>query len=144
MEIVAKAKILQKLDTKNLIDKIKQYEDELEKAMTAQAGFKNSNHQYLASTGDCSEVKRISAELAIQVPETSESGKKLIAADKENWLIRQRKENKELSEAIDKQRMVAFLIDDYQIKVEMVKKRLEGVKAILALKTAQINFLASS
>jgi len=144
MEILEKARILQKLDTKNLISKIHQYEDELEKAMTAQADFKNSNHQYLASIGDCSEVKRISAEVAMQVPETGESGKKLIAADKENWLIRQRKENKELNEAINRQREVAFLIDDYQIKVEMVKKRLEGSKAILALKTAQINFLAAS
>lgn len=144
MEITEKTKMLNYLDTKALIEKIQQYEDALEKAMVEQTGFKNSNHQYLASTGDCQEVKRMLAELAIQAPETDENtGKKLTVADKENWLLRQRKENKELSDAIAKQREVAFLVDDYQIKVEMAKKRLEGLKGVLALKTAQINFLAS-
>jgi len=144
VEIDEKVKILKSLNTKDLIAKIHQYEDDLEKAMTAEADFKSQNHQFLASsTGDCQEVKRIIAELAVQAPETNEAGKKFTIADKEAWLMRQRKENKELSDTIVKQRQVAFLLDDHQIKVEMAKKRLEGTRVVLALKTAQVNFLAS-
>lgn len=144
MELEKKVKILKGMDTKNLIERLIKYEDELQKVMTAQADFKNQYLPFLASTGDCSEVKRILAELAIQAPETDENtGKKLTVPDKENWLLRQREENKELNEAIAKQRQVAFLLDDHQIKVEMSKKRLEGLRGVLALKTAQINFLAA-
>ena len=137
-----KLKVLKSLNTKDLTAKIHQYEDELEKAMMAEADFKAQNHGYLGS-GDCQEVKEILAMLAIQAPETNEAGKKLTVAGKEVWLICQRTENKELSDAIAKQRQVSFLIDDCGIKVEMARRRLTSVTAILALKTAQVNFLAS-
>ena len=144
MEDQQKLAILRKLDTQNLIDGIEKCENDFEKAMTDQADFKNQHYGYLCSEGrDCAEVKRILAELSIQVPETGEDNKKLTAADKEAWLLRQRKENEELDKAIAKQREVAFLLDDYQIKVEIAKKRLESRKVILSLKTAQLNFLAS-
>ena len=142
MEIDEKLKILKSLDTRDLIAKIHQYEDELEQAMMAEADFKSQNHNYLGS-GDCLKVKEILAMLAIQAPEPNEAGKKLTVAGKEAWLIRQRTENKELSDAIAKQRQVSFLIDDCGIKVEMARRRLTSVTAILALKTAQVNFLAS-
>jgi len=143
MEIEEKLRILKSLDTKSLTERVHQYEGELEKAMTAEADFKNSNHQFLGS-GDCQEVKRILAELAVMAPETNEAGKKTTIADREAWLQRQRIENSELSEAIQKQRQIAFLIDGHQIKVEMARRRLEGTRAVLALKTQQIAFLASS
>lgn len=142
MEIDEKLKILKSLDTKNLIAKIHQYEDEFAKALAEQADFKSQNHQFLGS-GDCQEIKRILAELAAHAPETNEAGKKMTLADKEVWLQKQRTENKELSEAIQKQRMVAFLIGDHEIKVEMARRRLVGATALLTLRTAQINFLAS-
>ena len=142
MEIDEKLKILKSLDTKNLIAKIHQYEEEFEKALAGQADFKSQNHQFLGS-GDCQEIKRILAELAAHAPETNEAGKKMTLADKEVWLQKQRTENKELSEAIQKQRMVAFLIDDHEIKVEMARRRLAGTVAIMALRTQQIAFLAS-
>ena len=142
MEIDEKLKILKSLDTKDLIAKIHQYEDEFEKALAGQADFKSQNHQFLGS-GDCQEIKRILAELAAHAPETNEAGKKMTLADKEVWLQKQRTENKELSEAIQKQRMVAFLIGDHEIKVEMARRRLVGATALLTLRTAQINFLAS-
>jgi len=143
MEIEEKLKILKSLDTKNLTVKIHQYEEELEKAMIAEADFKAQNYGYLGS-GDCQEVKRILGELSAQAPETTEAGKKLTIADKDAWLLRQRTENKELSEAIQKQRQVSFLIDDHQIKVEMTRRRLAGSIAVLTLRTAQINFLAGN
>ena len=142
MEIDEKLKILKSLDTKDLIAKIRQYEDEFEKALAGQADFKSQNHQFLGS-GDCQEIKRILAELAAHAPETNEAGKKMTLADKEVWLQNQRTENKELSEAIQKQRMVAFLIDDHEIKVEMARRRLASMMAIMALRTQQIAFLAS-
>ena len=142
MEIAEKLKILKSLDTKELLAKIHQYEAELEKTMTEQSAFKAQNHSYLGS-GDCQATKRILAELAAQAPETNEAGKKMTVADREAWLLKQRIENKELSEAIQKQRMAAVLIDDHEIKVEMARRRLTSVMAIMALRTQQIAFLAS-
>ena len=142
MELDEKLKILKSLDTRDLIAKIRQYEDEFEKALAGQADFKSKNHQFLGS-GDCQEIKGILAELAAHAPETNEAGKKMTLADKEVWLQKQRTENKELSEAIQKQRMVAFLIDDHEIKVEMARRRLSSTVAIMALRTQQIAFLAS-
>lgn len=144
MEIDQKNRILKYFDTKGLVEKLKQYEDALEKALNEQMTYTSQHHKFIASRGsDCSEVKRLLAELSMQAPETDGDKKKFTKTDKDNWLTLQRKENKELSDAIVQQRQVAFLLDDYQVKIEMAKKRLEGIKAVLALKTAQINFLAS-
>ena len=140
MEIQEKLKILKSLDTKSLIAKLTEYEGELLQALTQQADFKNQNHEFLGS-GDCQEVKRILAELTVQAPDINEAGKRLTIAERENWLQRQRTENNELSEAIQKQRQVLFLQDDYEIRLEMTKRRLENTKAVLNLKRAQIDFL---
>ena len=142
MEIEEKLKILKSLDTKSLVEKIYQYENELEKELIAETDFKNSNHGFLGS-GDCQEVKRILAELATRAPETNVAEKKMTVAERDNWLQKQRVENKELSEAIQKQRQVGFLVDDHQIKVEMARRKLTSVMAILALRTQQIAFLAA-
>lgn len=142
MEPEEKVRILKHLDTKNLITKLHQYEGELDKALKDEMSFKAQNHQYLGS-GDCQEVKRILAELAAQIPETNEAGKKMTLADKETWLVKQRTENKELSDAIVKQREVSFLVDDHQIKVDIARRRLAGAIAVLALRTQQLAFLAS-
>ncbi len=142
MEIEEKLKILKSLDTKDLISRIHQYEEELQKELITEADFKAQNYDYLGS-GDCQATKKILAELAAQAPETNEAGKKMSVARREAWLQRQRQENKELSDIIAKQRQVVFLIDDHAIKVEMARRRLAGATAILALRTQQIAFLAS-
>jgi len=120
---------------------LSEYEGELLQALREQADFTAQNSEFLGS-GDCQEVKRILAELAVQAPDVNEAGKRLTIAERENWLTRQRTENSELSEAIQKQRQVLFLQDDYQIKAEIAKRRLDGTHKVLALKTAQIKFLA--
>lgn len=140
MEYEEKVRILKYLDTKDLIAKIHQYEDALEKELRDEMSFKAQNHQYLGS-GDCQEVKRILGELSAQAPE-NDAGKKMTIADKETWLIRQRTENKELNEAITKQRQVSFLVDDHQLRVDMTRRRLAGAIAVLALRTQQLAFLA--
>lgn len=144
MELNDKLKILKRLDTKELITKIQHYEDELEHALREQASFKDINREYLTSgmSTDCQEVKRILAELATQGP-PAESGKKLTAADREVWLQKQRTENDELAAAINKQKSISFLLENNEINIEMARRRLEGVRAFLALRTGQINFLAS-
>ena len=58
MEIDEKLKILKSLDTRDLIAKIHQYEDEFEKALAGLADFKYQNHQFLGS-GDCQEIKKL-------------------------------------------------------------------------------------
>ena len=143
MNMDEKLKILKSLDTKALGVKIRQYEDDLEQAMRGEADFKAQNRDYLGS-GDCQEVKRILAELAVQAPETNEAGKKTTIADRDVWVQKQRTENKELSEAITKQRQVAFLLSDYEIKLEMTRRRLTGAIAVMALKTAQVTFIAGN
>jgi len=142
MEIEEKIRILKSLDTKALIAKLSQYEDELQKLMAEEAMFKNQSHGYLGS-GDCQAVKKILAELAAQAPSTNEAGKKTTVADREAWLQKQRTENNELNEAHQKQREGAFLVDDHVIKVEVARRRLAGATAVLALKTQQLAFLAS-
>jgi len=143
MELNDKLKILKRLDTKELITKIQHYEDELEHALREQASFKDINREYLTSgmSTDCQEVKRILAELATQGPPT-ESGKKLTAADREVWLQKQRTENDELAATINKQKSISFLLENNEINIEMARRRLEGARALLALRTGQINFLA--
>jgi len=144
MELEKKVGILKSLDTKSLVEQVHRHEDDLETALREQASFKSLNYEYLACRdGDCQEVKRLLSELILKVPEHNEAGKKLTAAEKEAWLQRQRKESQELAAAIARQKEVAFLVDNHEIKVEIAKKRLESTKAVLALKTAQINLLAS-
>jgi len=143
-ELLRKIEILKSRGAKELMEKLDKYEDALEEALREDASFKNLNHEYLASsTNDCHEVKRIIAELSPLIPETSKEGKKLTAAEKESWLVRQRKENEELTAAINKQISISFIIENNQIKTDMARRRLDGVRGKLALVTAQINFLAA-
>ncbi|GAJ16827.1 unnamed protein product, partial [marine sediment metagenome] len=44
MEIIQKAKILKNLNTKELVKKLKQYEDALEKALNEQMTYASQNH----------------------------------------------------------------------------------------------------
>lgn len=140
MDTKGKLAILKSLDTKDLITKIGGCEKALETALLAEADFKSQSHGYLGA-GDCQEVKRILAELAAQGPPPPKEGK-ITVAERETWLTQQRVDNKELNGAITKQRQVFFVLEDLGIKVEMAKRRLAGVLAVLELKTAQIKFLA--
>lgn len=144
MEPEEKIRILKSLDTKNLIAKLHKYEDELETALREAASFKDLNRGYLSSIGDCQEVKKLLAELRAQVPETNGAGKKLIVADKEDWLQKQRTENQELAAAIAKQKDTAFLLENNEIKADIARRRLAGATAVLALKTQQVAFFAGS
>lgn len=123
------------LRTKELVANLDRLTEDLEKALIAEADFRSVQHSYLASReNDCGEVKRLLAELSAANP-----GKNTIERDA--WITKQRVENKELNQAILKQREVAFLIDDHRIAVEIAKKKLENTKIVIGLRTVQINFL---
>ena len=130
---MTKLETLRYLDTKSLIVRLHELEDELEKALHEEAEFKTQNYGYLGA--ECAEVKRIEAELAVLAEGTNENQRKA-------WLQRQRMENADLLRALVRQKTAVFGLDNIHIRLEMTKKRLEGIKAVLALKTAQINFLA--
>ena len=105
MDIEQRLEVLRKLDTKSLIVKLIECEDELLRALIEQANFISQNYDYVASRGsDCSRVKEIVAELSFQAPEVNEAGKKTTVAEREAWLISQRTESKELADAISRQR----------------------------------------
>lgn len=150
--LAVKSEALKALGTKEIIDKITAREDELEKLLKSEAKLKADNAGYLASSGsDCQTVKGMLAELAPQAPEnivlqfnadgSEAKTKKATLADRDAWLIRQRKENLELAAAISKQADVAFQLESTRVDIEMAKKRYESLRAVLSLKTAQIEFL---
>lgn len=142
MEIEGKIEVMKSRGSRALIERLHEYENALESAMRENASFKDLNRSYLGS-GDCQEVKRILGELSVQAPETNDTGKKTTVADREAWLLRQRTENEELAGAINKQKNVSFVIENNEISIEMAKKRLDGTRAVLALITQQLAFLAS-
>ena len=139
-EKAKKAQILRELDTRKLIEMLTSLEEALEEALREETNFKNLNYGYLSSGDhDCAEVKLILAELSGKVP--SIDGKKPTLAEKDNWLIRQRSEHQGLMAAIDRQCQVAFALENHRISSSMAKTKMENVRAVLALKTAQIEFL---
>lgn len=141
MEIENKIELLNKLDTKKLIADLKDQENRLESLMLEASGYKLNNIQYLASFGDdCSEVENILADLTIEQP-LGADGKKMSVSMLEAWLRQQRSKNTLLKVAIQRQTEVAFAVENDRTHIEMAKKRIESLKAILALRTAQIEFL---
>ena len=128
--------LLKSRNTASLEKRLTELENSLERAMRQEAELRNENIGFIASAGsDCAEVKRLEAELLVIAEGKNDTERKA-------WLTRQRTGNDELAVAVRVQRSVAFKIDNSRIDVEMAKKRLESVKIILALKTAQINFMA--
>jgi len=133
------------MGTKEVLQKIHRLEDELDAVLREEASFKNLNPGYLAGYGtDCTEVDRLLSELHLKTPETVPgTEKKMTAPDKSAWLNVQRVENADVVAAIARQHDVTFQLDNIKINAEMAKKRLEVQRAVLALKTAQIQFLTS-
>ena len=72
--------ILKYLDTKPLLTKLNQLEDELEKSLREEAEFKSLNYGFLGN--DCAEVKRLEAELAVVAEGSNDTQRKA-------WLQRQ-------------------------------------------------------
>ena len=69
-------------------------------------------------------------------------GKKTTTDMRDAWLTKQRKESKELNEAIQAQAQAQFQLDSSQATIDATREELRNIRAVLALKTAQINFLS--
>jgi hypothetical protein len=152
MDFEEKVGYLEDLNTAKLIADIKSAESNLEKLMLEDASYRNTNVRYLASyNDDCVAVKELDAELMMTAQNTASdvymalermTGKKPTAALMENWLVTARKTNEELKALVELQYKVTFQCDTYKLKIEMAKKRVESLKGVLGLRTAQILFLA--
>jgi len=142
MEFSHKLQILKYLDTKSLCENILKLEDELEQKTREDISFRHSNAGYLAALGsDCNEVKQRLAQLAVSAPEVDGEGKKYTAPQKEAWLVSRRVKDDQLVKDLQKQKDVAFHVENNRVGIEMKKKRLESMRVVVTLKTAQINFL---
>ena len=135
---------LRDLNTKTLVENMHKFEDELSKELFEDARNRNLNSGFLASYGeDCREVKDMLAEVATKCP-LGPAGKAMTVADKENWLRQQRKQNGDLASLINRQNNVTFETENARIRIQLATKKLDNIKTVLVLKTAQINFLAGN
>ena len=133
-----KIQALKTLGTGGLVAIIPGLEDKLETALREESSFKDLNAGFLSSgINDCSETKRLLAELAIQAEGKNKE-------ERDAWLTRQRTENTELANILNRQKTVAFDLNNIQIAIEMSRKRLDNVLKVLSLRTAQIKFLTTT
>ena len=139
-----KLEILQKLDTKKLTERLKVLEKGLFTNLLNHANLYLEESQNIGRvSGDSPRVKELLAMVTFICPAEID-GKKTTADMREAWLTRQRKENKELNEAIQAQAQAQFQIDTSQATIDATKEELRNIRAVLALKAAQIGFLSGS
>ncbi len=135
-----KIKIVNSQRTATLIEQLSQLEVEYQKALMEQTEHKNANATFLSSIGsDCQAVKEFMAGLN---PPSEVDGKKTTVADREAWLLKQRKENKDLFSLIERQKTAAFIIESDKNQIAITENKMSNVRAILALRTAQLSFLS--
>jgi len=135
MEASQKLEVLHFLNTKEVIARIEVLEAQYEAALFDDLSYRASNSSYLASgSSDCSEVKRILAELAPKAQGSNQT-------QRDAWLTNQRKHDSALKNAIQCQHDTFFATETNRINIEMSKSKLQTMRAVLALKTAQIEFL---
>jgi len=142
MDVFGKKDFIKALGTAELIKSIHEKEDELQKLLGERIKFRSESSDYLTGKSpDCKAIKQIEAELSMSAP-AGEDGKKMGVDEKKIWLATQGKTNPALVEAIKKQKMADFVADDLDVRIDMTQTRLGNLKAILALRTAQITFFA--
>ena len=152
MEFEERIEVLNGMNTARLIADIKTAEETLEKLMLDDASYRSINARYLAAyNDDCTAVKELDSALMYTAQNTQGdiyvtlermTGKKPTAALMETWLTQQRIDNQELKHVIALQYSVTFQCETNKIKIDMAKKRLESLKGVLGLRTAQISFLS--
>ena len=135
--------ILEKLDTKSVVSRINELEIEYTKLQSEEIAYRNNNRGFMASLmDDCQAVKEKLAELWLEAPELKGDAKRATQADKDAWMRTQRTQNKDLLSLISKQSQVLASVEDFRLRSESTKRKLEIQLALLRMKTAQIEFLA--
>ena len=144
MDIKQKLEILQKLDTRKLTERLKMLEEGFFTNLLNHATLCLEESQNIGRAGgDSPRVKELLA-MATFICPAEIDGKKTTADMREAWLTRQRKESKELNEMIQAQAQAQFQIDTSQAAIDAVKEELRNIRVVLALKTAQIDFLSGA
>jgi hypothetical protein len=140
-----KMSILEKLETKPLMEQLLTGETVLAQVLENEATFKGQNRGLLAGAGDdCLQVKEKLAMLWTEAPPLNAGGKPATQTDKEAWLRLQRTANKELAGIITRQLQVLGVQEQFRIDIERTKRKLDSTLAVIRLKTAQIEFLGRS
>ncbi|MDD4961475.1 MAG: hypothetical protein PHX07_04500 [Candidatus Marinimicrobia bacterium] len=141
MNIIEKRDLIVSLGTAQLIKDIKQAEADLEQKLNEELQFRSQNGDYVPGrSDDCSAVRKRLMELQFQAPKND--GKKMTVDETKAWLEKQRTEDNDLAEAIQKQKMAEFTAGDLNIKIDMLRTKLNDLRAILALRTSQITFFS--
>ena len=144
MDIKQKLEILLEFNTKKLAERLDQLQDGLFTNLLNHANLYLEKSQDIGRAGgDSSKVKELLA-MATFICPAEIDGKKTTADMREAWLTRQRKETKALNEAIQAQAQAQFQLDSSQATIDATKEELRNIRAVLALKTAQIGFLSGS
>jgi len=141
MDHSQKEHYLSTLGTADLIVKINEQSNTLQNLLESDAQYRYDNSRYLAGyTDDCIEVKSIIATLLLEPPKGPE-GKKATVNELETWVRTQRDTHPQLKEAITNQNKVTFQVETNRINIDMARKRFESLRGLMALRTAQIDFL---
>jgi len=131
-----KMEILQAMDTKRLIEMIPKLEKDYEAARREENNFTHLNSRFLTSrTGESSEVKRLKAEALLTMPGKNKE-------EREAQVDRQRSGETELAQALQMETDLNYTAENLAINTERAKIALNNVLAVLALRKAQIEFLA--
>ena len=140
------------LHTKLLIDQLEVLLKDYEKKLFDQAQHRAENAQFLAPYGsDCSAVKEKLAclippnEAQVSTADGAEAKpRKTTIPEKEAWLKQQRAEDKELVTLIKKQNAATYIIEADKVAIEIALQKMQNVRTVIILKTAQLNFLAGN
>ena len=141
MDIMAKKDFIKALKTKELIDSLDTQEKELQALREKELQFRSQNSQYITGrSADCTAVRNIKAELSMTAPMLD--GKPMTEAQLTKWIASQEKTNTALLDAITKQREADFAAGDLEIQIKGAESKITSIRAIMALRTAQISFFA--
>jgi len=145
MNIKKRLIMLQKLDTKKLAERLDVLQDSLFTSLLNRANLSLEESRNIGRAGgDSPRVKELLAMATFVCPAEIDGQKVTNDKMQEAWLTKQRKESKELNEAGQAQAQAQFQLDSSQATIDATKEELRNIRVVLALKTAQINFLSGS
>lgn len=135
MEEKQKLELLKKLDTLKLTEELKTAVGIFGAELQTDLEYRLKHRDFIATgNSDSPAVAQLEMELLANAEGKNESQRKA-------WLGTQRQSNEPLQKAIAMQLECTFQAELHRNNVEVAKKKMEALKAIIALKTAQISFL---
>lgn len=134
--------ILRRMDLKALVGRLEKVRDEALKASMDLLGFESDNRGHLhRGVGDSEAVKEREAVLLLEAPTVQETGRPTTQVQKEAWLVGQRRSDELLAATLKKQADVSYERAHLAAVLEDTIREHGDIRALLALRTAQLNFL---